>query len=261
MTQQERREYLIQYLLNEKPEYKDITMPHVEQAQKNLLRALMNVRMPDPISEDFLKIQDEYLQEENRKIGIVDINSLKPTKDGRIILWQGDITRLKVDGIVNAANSQMLGCFQPGHSCIDNIIHTRSGIQLRLKCEEIMKEQGHEEPTGQAKITPAYNLPCNYVIHTVGPIVMGPLNDEHERLLASCYTSILNLADQNGLESVAFCCISTGVFMFPQDRAANIAVKTVHEWLDTHPDTKMKKIIFNVFKDEDFSLYQAILNA
>ena len=179
------------------------------------------------------------------------------SKDGRLYLWQGDITRLKVDAIVNAANSQMLGCFQPLHNCIDNCIHTYAGIQLRLKCNEIMQAQGHEEETGKAKITPAYNLPCEYVIHTVGPIVQGPLTKKHEELLASCYQSCLDIAEENGVKSIAFCCISTGVFMFPNKRAAEIAVETVKNWLDeTGSDMK---VVFNVYKDIDYLFYKNLL--
>lgn len=258
MTQNERREYLIQYLLDENKRYKGYDIPSDTGEQKSLLRALMNVRMPDSISEDFLSVQDEYLKEEIVKSGIVDVNDLPPTKsDERIILWQGDITTLKVDAIVNAANSQMCGCFHPNHNCIDNIIHTKAGIQLRLKCYDIMEQQGYEEPTGQAKITPAYNLPCRYVIHTVGPIVQDRLTDNHRRLLESSYRSCLEIAEANELTSIAFCCISTGVFMFPNDEAAKIAVDTVKDYLNT---TKtIKHVIFNVFKDIDKNIYSDLL--
>ena len=259
MTQKERRIKLIKGLLSEEPDYKDIEIPEDEQDQKDLLRSLMNVRMPNSISEDFLKIQDEYLLEENQKGGIVDIEDLPPTKiDDRIILWQGDITSLKVDSIVNAANSGMCGCFRALHNCVDNIIHSKAGIELRLKCNDIMQKQGHEEPTGQAKITPAYNLPCDYVIHTVGPIVQGRLTDGHRELLKSCYRSCLEIANANQLNSIAFCCISTGVFMFPNDEAAKIAVDTVREYLKE--DTTIRKVVFNVFKDIDWEIYNALLN-
>ncbi len=259
MTQEERRIWLLRYLLEESAQYGDISIPETAEEQKELLRSLMNVRPPKPVSGEFLNMQDEYLQVENAKDGFADIEELMPVKsDSRLYLWQGDITRLAVDAIVNAANSQLLGCFRPLHGCIDNIIHSKAGVQLRLKCNEIMQAQGHEEPTGQAKITPAYNLPCKYVIHTVGPIVQGRLTKEHEGLLASCYRSCLELAEKNGVFSVAFCCISTGVFMFPNQRAAEIAVETVRNWLN---ETGSKiKVVFNVFKDIDLEIYDKLLN-
>ena len=254
MTQIERRKYLINYLLSERNESADI--PKDEYSQKRLLRSLFNIRMPKPVSEEFATIQDEYLQEETEHKGVTGIADLIPIEKD-IYLWQGDITTLKCDAIVNAANSQMLGCFSPCHGCIDNAIHTYSGIQLRNACYEIMKKQGHEEPTGQAKITPAYNLPCKYIIHTVGPIVNGRLTDEDCELLKSCYLSSLNLAEENGVKSIAFCCISTGVFGFPQREAAEIAVKTVREFKEK-TGSKIK-IIFNVFKDEDLLIYKKVL--
>lgn len=259
MTHEEQRIWLIRQLLDEKPEYRQYAVPDDTQEQKDLLRALMNVRMPDPIGEDFLEIQDEYLREENFSADITDITELKPcAADGRIYLWQGDITTLRVDAIVNAANSGMTGCYQPLHNCIDNVIGSKAGIRLRLQCNSMMQVQGHEEPTGQAKITPAYNLPGKYILHTVGPIVRGCLTKEHEQLLASCYRSCLKLAVENDLASVAFCCISTGVFMFPNQRAAEIAVETVRDWLDeTGSDLK---IVFNVFKDEDRMIYRELLS-
>ncbi len=214
--------------------------------------------MPKEISEEFLSVQDEYLQAENMAQGITDVNSLQPCSiNERIYLWQGDITTLKIDAITNPANKGMLGCFQPLHNCADNIIHSKSGIRLRQTCHHIMKKQGHEDPTGQAKITPAYNLPCRYILHTVGPIVQDRLTKEHERLLASCYLSCLKLAEESGVESIAFCCISTGVFMFPNERAAEIAVKTVKEYLDCHDG--IKKIVFNVYKEIDLEIYQHLL--
>lgn len=258
MTHEEKRIWLIRQLLDEEPQYGKYQIPGKNQEQKNLLRALMNVRLPKPISEDILKVQDEYLSEENRRAGITDIKDLTPcATDDRIYLRQGDITTLKVDAIVNAANSGMTGCYQPLHGCIDNIIGSKAGIRLRLKCNCIMQAQGHEEPTGQAKITPGYNLPCKFILHTVGPIVQGRLTKEHERLLASCYTSCLNLAAENSLESMAFCCISTGVFMFPGERAAEIAVETVRNWLDE--TGSCMKVIFNVYKDADLRIYQGLL--
>ena len=254
MTQIERRVYLINYLLSEQGETTEIA--NDEYSQKRLLHSLFNIRMPKEVSEEFLQIQDEYLQEENRNKGITDIADLQPVQND-IYLWQGDITSLKCGAIVNAANSQMLGCFQPCHGCIDNAIHTFAGIQLRRDCNEIMQKQGHNEPTGQAKITPAYNLPCKYVIHTVGPIVQRYLTEKDCELLKSCYLSCLKLAEENGVKSIAFCCISTGVFGFPQREAAKIAVDSVKEY-------KMKtgnniKVIFNVFKNEDLFIYRELL--
>ncbi len=258
MNQAERRIWLIKELMAEDDYYRNYDIPSDEKDQKDLLRALMNVREPKDISDEFLQIQDEYLRAENESVGFVSVDELEQVSSaGQLYIWQGDITRLKVDAIVNAANSQMCGCFQPLHSCIDNIIHSKSGIQLRLKCADIMRRQGHEEPTGQAKITPAYNLPCEYVIHTVGPIVQGPLTKKHEDLLASCYKSCLDIAAENGVKSIAFCCISTGVFMFPNQRAAEIAVKTVKDWLSA-TGSEMK-VVFNVFKDMDLDIYRSLL--
>ncbi len=256
MTQAERRNYLIRYLLQESREYADMQVPRGEEEQKQLLRALFNIRMPQEVSEEFLQIQDAYLQEENKEKGITDYKDLTPIAEGTY-LWQGDISSLKCGAIVNAANSQMLGCFRPNHTCIDNCIHTFAGIQLRSDCAKIMRKQGHEEETGKAKITPAYNLPADYVIHTVGPIVQGRLTKKHENLLASCYRSCLELADQYGLDSVAFCCISTGVFMFPNERAAEIAVQTVREYKEE--TGSQIHVIFNVFKDLDLNIYQKLL--
>jgi O-acetyl-ADP-ribose deacetylase (regulator of RNase III) len=258
MTQDEKRIWLIEKLLAEDSYYKDYRVPESVPEQKDLLRALMNVRDAKPISNEFLKVQDEYLSRENESCGIVDASTLEPSKrNPKLFLWQGDITALKVDAIVNAANSGMCGCFRPLHNCVDNIIHTKSGIQLRLKCSDLMRKQGHEEPTGQAKITPAYNLPCEYVIHTVGPIVQGSLTKEHEQLLRSCYSSCLLLAEKYSLKSIAFCCISTGVFMFPNERAAEIAVETAEEFLREH--SGIERIIFNVFKDIDLEIYRSLL--
>ena len=259
MNQQERRLFLIRQLLQEEPEYRGYGIPEDAQGQRNLLRALMNVRPPRPISPEYLSVQDAYLQEENARSGITDACALPPCAlDERISLWQGDITTLKADAIVNAANSALLGCFRPLHGCIDNIIHSKAGLALRDACNCLMEAQGHEEPTGQAKITPGFNLPCTYVIHTVGPIVEGELTPEHERLLASCYQSCLRLAEENGCKSIAFCCISTGVFMFPNERAAEIAVDTVKKYYE---ETGSKiKTVFNVFKEIDLEIYEALLN-
>ena len=259
MTQEERREYLIQYLLRENRRISRQKMPADKQGQENLLRSLMNVRLPQPISEDFLRIQDEYLKERNRERGITDAADLKPAaSDPRLYLWQGDITTLKCDAIVNACNSQLLGCFSPMHACIDNFIHTYAGIELRLKMNEIMQKQGHEEETGKAKITPGYNLPAKYILHTVGPIIQWEVMKEDEELLASCYRECLKLAADTGVQSIAFCCLSTGVFRFPQRRAAEIAVDTVKKYLDQ--DSRIQKVIFNVFKDEDLNIYRELLH-
>lgn len=257
MTQSERRFFLIQNLLGESARFRDIAIPSDSNGQKSLLRSLMNIRMPAPVSEEFLKIQDEYLARAIEEKGVTKLSALSPAGDG-IYLWQGDITTLECGAIVNAANSQMLGCFQPMHNCIDNCIHTYSGIQLRARCSELMKKQGYPEPTGSAKITPAYNLPCRYVIHTVGPIVNGMLTDDDCELLRSCYVSCLKIAEENNIDSIAFCCISTGVFGFPQREAAEIAVSAVREYKEnTNSDIK---VIFNVFKDEDYYIYNALLN-
>lgn len=255
MEQTERRKYLIEYLLSERQQ--TAAIPSDINVQKRLFRALVNVRMPKPVSKEFLQIQDEYLQEELRLKGITDIAELTPVAPD-LYLWQGDITTLKCDGIVNAANSQMLGCFCPNHGCIDNAIHTFSGVQLRQECTAIMEGQG-EEPTGQAKITKAYNLPCKYVLHTVGPIVYGELTKQQEKQLADCYRSCLTLADKNGLQSIAFCCISTGEFHFPNERATQIAIQTVTEYKE---QTKSKiKVVFNVFKEYDYAIYERLLGS
>ncbi len=256
MTQEERRSYLIRALLAEDGRYGEMGIPADPQQQKQLLRALFNVRLPKPVSQEFLTVQDAYLREETRQKGITDIADLTPVGEG-LYLWQGDITTLRCGAIVNAANSQMLGCFCPNHGCIDNAIHTFAGVQLRAACAELMARQGHEERTGGAKITPAFNLPCDYVLHTVGPIVGGWLTVRDKELLASCYRSCLELAEQNDIKSVAFCCISTGEFHFPNDQAAQIAVHTVKEYKEqTHSKIE---VIFNVFKDIDLQIYRALL--
>ena len=258
MNQTERRKFLIQKLLDEQPRYKNMRIPQDKTEQQQLLRSLFNIRMPGNISNDFLSVQDEYLQEETAAKGITDLADLSPVWEG-IYLWQGDITTLRCDAIVNAANSGMTGCYAPCHGCIDNCIHTYAGIQLRLECDKIMRKQGHEEETGKAKITSAYNLPCKYVIHTVGPIISDPLTDTDEALLASCYRSCLELAEQNGVRSIAFCCISTGEFHFPNDKAAKIAVQTVKDYQEqTGSDME---VIFNVFKDIDYEIYRRLLDS
>ena len=256
MNQNERRIFLIQELLKENKRYEDMEIPQDFEEQRALLRALMNVRIAKNIDDEFIKVQDEYLKEEIKGKGIVDIDDLKPIKDG-IYLWQGDITTLRCDVIVNAANSGMTGCYVPNHRCIDNCIHSFAGVQLRLECDEIMIKQGYGEPTGQVKITNSYNLPCKYIIHTVGPIINGKLTSKDCDLLESCYKSCLELAVKNNLESIAFCCISTGEFHFPNDKAAQIAVKTVEEFMKK--ETSLKKVIFNVFKDMDKEIYRKLL--
>lgn len=257
MNQSERRNFLIQSLLEESREYRGMQIPSDSTGQRQLLRGLMNVRMVKKSSAEFLNIQDAYLQEETAKKGVTNVDDLTPVQQG-LYLWQGDITALRCDAIVNAANSGMAGCYVPNHRCIDNCIHTFAGVQLRLYCEEMMEAQGHAEPTGQAKITPAYNLPCRYVLHTVGPIVGGHLKETHCRQLADCYRSCLSLAAENGLKSVAFCCISTGEFHFPNEKAAEIAVATVKEFL-AQKETSVEKVIFNVFKDRDREIYEELL--
>ena len=256
MNQEERRVYLIQYLLNEDSQYEDISIPDNEFDQKKLLRALMNVRIPKSISNQFITVQDAYLKEEINRKGIVSIDDLDEIQKD-LYIWQGDITTLKCDAIVNAANSQMLGCFCPNHGCIDNAIHTYAGVQLRLKMHEIMSLQQILEETGRAKITPAYNLPCQYILHTVGPIVRGVVTNKDKADLKNCYTSCLELAEKNGLESIAFCCISTGEFHFPNDLAAKIAIETVMEY--KRETSSRMKVIFNVFKSLDKHIYQDLL--
>lgn len=239
-------------------EYADIPIPEDEEEQKRLLRSLLNVRMPEEVDDEFVTMQNDYLQEEIAGKGITDFRELEPLADG-IYLWQGDITTLRCDAIVNAANSGMTGCYVPCHRCIDNCIHTYAGVQLRLACAEQMRQQGHEEKIGRAKITPAYNLPSRYVLHTVGPIVTGRLTRKEKELLASCYESCLELAERKGVRSIAFCCISTGEFHFPNDKAAEIAVRTVKKYREqNHSDME---VIFNVFKDNDYRIYEKLLRA
>lgn len=256
MTQEEKRIYLLKSLLKEQPQYADIPIPAKEPEQKKLLRSLFNIRMPDPVSEEFLQIQDEYLQEETARKGITTLTGLLPTQR-KIYLWQGDITTLQCDAIVNAANSALLGCFVPCHGCIDNAIHSAAGVQLRLECSRIMEKQKAEESTGKAKITKAYNLPCRYVLHTVGPIIRGEVTEKDCGLLSDCYRSCLELASEYRLKSVAFCCISTGEFHFPNRQAAEIAVQTVHDYQKNNPDSP--EVIFNVFKDSDYEIYKQLL--
>ena len=237
-------------------------IPFTLTEKQRLMRALMNVRPPMPASEELMLAQDEELRQQSRDRGIVTLEEVATANASRsaphspLLLWQGDITRLKVDAIVNAANAQMLGCWSPLHNCIDNCIHSAAGIQLRQECNELMTAQGHDEATGQAKLTQGYNLPARYVIHTVGPSVpTGTPTPEQEAQLASCYRSCLDMAEQHALESIAFCCISTGVFNFPNRRAAEIAVDTVK----SYPLRSLKTIIFNVFLDKDYAIYEQLL--
>ena len=266
MTQNERLAYLVEEFKTDSVRYKDLTTPSDTEGKRQLLRSLMNIRMPKEMPEEVLKVQDEYLSGRVQEKGVVRLSDIPAIKDSNNILsiWQGDITRLRVDAIVNAANSQMLGCFVPMHTCIDNCIHTFAGIQLRAECSRQMKKmrarygRDYEQPTAVPMLTDAYNLPAKKVVHIVGPIVQDELTPELEEDLADCYTNTLELCAENNLRSVAFCCISTGVFHFPNKRAAEIAVHTVKEWLEAHPG-KVDRVIFNVFKDEDRRYYESEL--
>ena len=256
MTQAERLAFLIEYLINENNGLESVHIPVEENARKRLLRSLMNIRPPKPAAKDFLDIQGEYLQEEKTKKGVITLADIPFVKSG-IYLWQGDITRLSVDAIVNAANSGMLGCFVPCHGCIDNAIHSAAGIELRLECSRIMEKQKTEEPAGRAKITKGYHLPCRYVLHTVGPIIYGEVTQRDCNLLSDCYRSCLELAAAYRLKSIAFCCISTGEFHFPNEAAAQIAIQTVKDYQKKNPGGM--EVIFNVFKDCDYEIYRQLL--
>ena len=249
--------FLINFLLDEMPREGTYLAKFIK-PESNLLRALMNIRLPKELDPEFLRAQDEYLRVMNEVKGIVNVNELDEILPG-ISLWQGDITRLNADAIVNAANEKLLGCFIPCHKCIDNAIHSAAGLQLRDECNKLMQAQGHDEETGRAKITRGYNLPAKHVIHTVGPIVSGKLKDSDCVLLEDCYKSCLELADENKLENIAFCCISTGEFHFPNDVAAEIAVNTVKNFLPQAQS--LKKVIFNVFKDLDLEIYRRLLES
>lgn len=257
MTQEERRRYLIEALLAEDDRYRGVAVPEGEEEQWRLLRSLMNVRPARPAGADFLRVEDEYLKEAIARRGVVDADALPATADPRLVLWRGDITTLRIDAIVNAANSRMEGCWEPCHDCIDNCIHTWAGVQLRRYCHEIMERQGHPEPTGRAQITPGCNLPARYVLHTVGPIIHARVSERDRELLASCYTSCLELAEENGCRAVAFCSISTGVFRFPQEEAAGIAVRTVREFLDR--GCGVARVVFDVFTAGDEEIYRRLL--
>ena len=256
MDQEERRRYLLGALLRENPAFTGTEIPGDEGAQRRLLRGLMNIRPPREADGEFLRVQDAYLQVSLRERGVTRVEELRPVEEG-LFLWRGDITTLRCGAIVNAANGGMTGCYQPCHGCIDNCIHTYAGVQLRLRCAQIMARQGHEEPPGRAKITPAYNLPCRYVIHTVGPVVQGALTPWHEETLAKCYRACLALADESGVDSIALCCIATGVYGFPQEAAARIAVGTVRRYLE-ETDSGMK-VIFNVYTGRDEDIYRGLL--
>ena len=273
-TQEERLDYLVEAFKEDSGEYKDLKTPTDTNDKRRILRSLMNIRMPRKMAPDILNVQDEYLQGWIRENGIVTLSEISTIADqggthpfaDRISIWQGDITRLEVDAIVNAANSQMLGCFVPMHTCIDNCIHTFAGVQLRAECNRQMQElrirygRDYEQPTAVPMLTDAYNLPAKKIVHIVGPIVSGRLTPEAEDELAACYRNTLDLCAENGLRSVAFCCISTGVFGFPQGRAAEIAVETVGDWLDAH-EGQTDRVIFNVFSDKDRDLYAKLLQA
>ena len=263
MTQQQRLSALVEAFKADSDDYRTVETPPDAEGQRRLLRSLMNVRMPGPMPEETLRLQDEYLRARAEEKGIVTLDGI-PAAEGAISLWQGDITRLAADAIVNAANSQMLGCFVPMHSCIDNCIHTYAGVQLRAECGRRMARlrlrygRDYEQPTAVPMLTDAYNLPAKKVVHIVGPVVSGRLTPELERELADCYTNTLEVCAENGLRSVAFCCISTGVFRFPRERAAQIAVETVRRWLRERPGA-MDRVIFNVFNDADRALYERVL--
>ena len=262
-TQEERLDYLVEEFKADSAEYKDLKTPNSTEDKRRILRSLMNIRMPKELSSEVMKVQDEYLTERAAEKGVVNLSDIPVIRDG-LSIWQGDITRLSVDAIVNAANSQMLGCFVPMHTCIDNCIHTFAGVQLRAECNRQMNElrirygRDYEQPTAVPMLTDAYNLPTKKVIHIVGPIVQYKLTPELEKDLENCYRNTLDMCAENDLKSVAFCCISTGVFHFPNKKAAEIAVKTVSEWLRDNPG-KVERVIFNVFKDEDKAIYEKLI--
>ena len=263
MTQNQRLDYLVEVFKTDSVQYRDLETPEDTEGKRRILRSLMNIRMPKAFSDDVLAVQDEYLTGRAEEKGIVRLSDIPEIRDG-LSVWQGDITRLAVDVIVNAANSQMLGCFVPMHTCIDNCIHTFAGVQLRAECSRQMNQlrikygRDYEQPTAVPMLTDAYNLPARKVVHIVGPIVEGRLTKDLEQDLADCYKNTLDLCLENGIKSVAFCCISTGVFRFPNKRAAEIAVQTVTGWLTEYPDA-MERVIFNVFKDEDKAYYETEL--
>ncbi len=272
MTADERLDLLVEAFKEDSVQYKDLETPADTEGKRRVLRSLMNIRMPKKMPDSVLRVQDEYLRDRIRENGIVTPDRIPVIADrgsrhvhaDSLSVWMGDITRLAADAIVNAANSQMLGCFVPMHTCIDNCIHTFAGIQLRAECDRQMRAlrakygPDYEQPTAVPMLTDAYNLPAKKVVHIVGPVVIGRLTKELEEQLAACYRNTLDLCLENGLKTVAFCCISTGVFRFPNERAAEIAVETVSEWLSAHPG-RMDRVIFNVFKKEDGEYYEQLL--
>ena len=264
ITQEERLDYLVEEFKTDSGEYKDFETPKDAEGKRRVLRSLMNIRMPRNISSDVLRVQDEYLKGRSEEKGIVTLSDIPEIRNG-LSIWQGDITRLAVDAIVNAANSQMLGCFVPMHTCIDNCIHTYAGVQLRAECNRQMNQlrirygRDYEQPTAVPMLTDGYNLPAKKVVHIVGPIVQYKLTPALEKDLADCYRNTLDIRKEYGLKSVAFCCISTGVFRFPNRRAAEIAVETVTSWMSEHPG-EMERVIFNVFKEEDRAIYEDLLS-
>ena len=274
--QSERLDFLLDALKEDSIQYKNLQVGNSETEKRNAVRSLMNVRMPRSISDDFLEVQDIFLQEEAKEKGIVTLAEIPTVKDAyesqrsfadRMSIWQGDITRLQVGAIVNAANSQMIGCFVPCHRCIDNAIHSAAGVQLRNECNHIMNQRRirfgrqYEEPTGTATLTSAYNLPCKYVIHTVGPIVYGRLTEALKEDLRNCYRNVLQCCMEHEINSVAFCCISTGEFHFPNDIAAQIAVETTEQFFAQNENCGIERVIFNVFKELDYNIYREILQA
>ncbi len=264
MTQDQRLDYLVEEFKADSIQYKDLRTPADIEGKRRILRSLMNIRMPGKMDDAVLAVQDAYLRERIRENGVIELSDIPEIRQG-LSIWQGDITRLAVDAIVNAANSQMLGCFIPMHTCIDNCIHTFAGVQLRAECNRQMNQlrirygKDYEQPTAAPMLTDAYNLPAKKVIHIVGPIVQHNLTQELEKDLADCYRNTLDMCMENGLKNVAFCCISTGVFHFPNKRAAEIAVRTVTTWLSEH-DGQMERVIFNVFKDEDRKYYEELIS-
>lgn len=261
--QDQRLDYLVDAFKKDSVQYKELETPKETEGKRRILRSLMNIRMPRKMDKAVLSVQDEYLQERVRENGIVELDDIPMIRD-RMSIWQGDIARLAVDAIVNAANSQMLGCFVPMHTCIDNCIHTFAGVELRAECSRQMNQlrlkygKDYEQPTAVPMLTDAYNLPAKKVIHVVGPIVRYELTPELEKDLADCYRNTLDMCLEHDLKSVAFCCISTGVFHFPNKQAAEIVVSTVDSWLSQHPGA-MERVIFNVFKDEDKTYYEELI--
>ncbi len=262
--QEQRLDTLVEAFKADSVQFQNLKTPEDQEGKRRILRSLMNVRMPKKLDDSVLALQDEYLRERIREKGIVTLSEIPVIRDGMSI-WQGDITRLAVDAIVNAANSQMLGCFVPMHTCIDNCIHTFAGVQLRAECSRQMNQlrirygRDYEQPTAVPMLTDAYNLPAKKIVHIVGPIVEDRLTPALEQDLADCYRNTLDLCAENALRSVAFCCISTGVFRFPNQRAAEIAVETVSHWLAEHKG-RIDRVIFNVFKDEDRAYYEERLH-